>query len=51
MVTKSFNNFWSTIKSMKGSDKTIASIVDGHSTDGAISDHFRSIYIMYYIIV
>ena len=48
MVNKSFNNFWSTIKSMKGSDKTIASIVDGYSTDGAISDHFRSIYNVLY---
>ena len=44
LVNKSFNNFWSTIKRMKGTDKTIANIVDGHTTDGAISDRFRVIY-------
>ena len=44
LTSKSFNNFWSTIKNMKGSDKSIASIVDGHSTDVAISDRFGCIY-------
>ena len=44
LVNKSFDNFWSTIKSMKGSDKTIASVVDGQTTNAAISDRFGGIY-------
>ena len=44
LITKSFDNFWSTIKSMKGSDRTIASVVDGYSTNNEIADRFGCIY-------
>ena len=44
MVNKSSDKFWSSIRKMKGSENTIASVVDDQTTDGAISDRFRLIY-------
>ena len=41
---KSFNNFWKTIKQLKGTDKKIAKVIDGYHTSNDISSHFSSIY-------
>ncbi len=34
VLNKLVDNFWSTIKRMKGTDKVIASVVDGYATKG-----------------
>ena len=44
LCNKSFKDFWQTIRKLKGSDKTIADVVDGENTDAAISARFRYIY-------
>ena len=44
LSNKSFNDFWKTIKKLKGNNKTIASVVDGLTTDAEISNRFRYLY-------
>ena len=44
LSNKSFNDFWKTIKKLKGNNKTIASVVDGKTTDDEISNRFRYLY-------
>ena len=44
LTNKSFREFWKIIRKMKGNVKASSNIIDNHSTDDAIADHFRSIY-------
>ena len=44
LINKSFKDFWQTIRSLNGSDKTVASVVDGETTDAGISNKFMNIY-------
>ena len=41
---KKFNEFWHTIRKLKGSNKNFASVVDGNTSDNSISSRFRDIY-------
>ena len=41
---KKFNEFWNTIRKLNGSNKVIASVVDGKTSDIDISNRFRDIY-------
>ena len=44
LAKKSFNDFWSTIKQFKGTNKSISKVIDGLISDEEISNHFSSIY-------
>ena len=44
LYTKSFKQFWQTIKSINGSDKSMANVVDGENMDSKIASNFRDTY-------
>ena len=44
LCNKSFNEFWKTIRKLSGSNKSTANVVDGCTSDDAISSRFKNIY-------
>ena len=44
LAHKSFNDFYKTIKKLKGNNKMSATVIDNNCTEDAIADNFRSIY-------
>ena len=44
LTNKSFNEFYKTIKRLKGNNNIIATVIDNKCTEEEIADNFRSIY-------
>ena len=44
LATKSFQQFWRTIKNINGNDNRISSIIDGKINESEIANHFGDIY-------
>ena len=44
LTQKSFNEFYKTIKKLKGNSNIVPTVIDNKCTDGEIADNFRSIY-------
>ena len=44
LATKSFGQFWQTVKYINGKDNRIASVIDGKNSDSEIVKHFYDIY-------
>ena len=44
LATKSYNDFWKTIKKLRGNENVTAKVIDGNCTDETIANHFCSIY-------
>ena len=44
LYSKSFQQFWNTIKSVNGSDKSITNVVDGENSNSKIASNFRNTY-------
>ena len=48
LATKSYNDFWKTIKNLRGNENVTAKVIDGNCTDETIAKHFCSIYCKLY---
>ena len=48
LATKSYNDFWKTIKNLRGNENVTAKVIDGNCTDETIAKHFCSIYCTLY---
>ena len=44
LTQKSFNDFYKTIKKLKGNNNSLATVIDNKCTEEDIADNFRSIY-------
>ena len=44
LASKSFREFWGTIKRLKGTNKVTSNVVDGICNDQGIADNFQNIY-------
>ena len=44
LASKSFREFWKTIKRPKGTKKVTSNVVDGICNDQGIADNFQNIY-------
>ena len=44
LTKKSFNDFYKTVKKLKGNNKMLATVIDGKCTEDDIADNFRTIY-------
>merc|ERR1712236_122780 len=48
LATWAYNDFWKTIKSLRGNENVAAKVIDGNCTDETIAKHFCSIYCTIY---